>query len=162
MPPKTLERFRLAQDGPDAGFESALAELGTTGKRGHWIWYIFPQIEGLGTSPTAREYAIRDADEAADYLYDSVLRSRLLAVTRTIAEQLERGQSLEELMRSRIDAVKTVSSLTLFERVADRLRASNNEPDEYSAVANAAGRVLSLAEAQGHPRCRFTLQRLGG
>jgi uncharacterized protein (DUF1810 family) len=161
MPPDRLERFRSAQDHPAASFAVALAELETTGKRGHWIWYVLPQLEGLGASAAAREHAIHGAEEAAEYLRDPVLRARLLAIARVVADRLSSGWSLERLMGSRIDAMKTVSSLTLFERIATGAR-EGPEADDCAALANVASRVLAVAEAQGYPRCRFTLERLGG
>jgi uncharacterized protein (DUF1810 family) len=61
-----LTRFRRAQDG--GTYERALAELRAGRKSGHWIWFIFPQIAGLGQSPTSRLYAIASLDEACAYL----------------------------------------------------------------------------------------------
>jgi uncharacterized protein (DUF1810 family) len=160
MPLDTLERFRIAQERPGSGFAQALAELETTGKRGHWIWYVLPQLAGLGASPTAREFEIRDAEEAAAYLRDSMLRSRLVAIARVIVDRLEGGQSLELLMGSRTDALKTVSSLTLFGHVASGMR-GGPEADECAALADAAARTLAIAAVQGYPPCRFTLRQIG-
>src|SRR5690606_17445562 len=75
-----LDRFHSAQDSPDAGFDAALRELQAGRKRGHWIWYILPQLAGLGMSGMSQRYAIRDAQEAVAYLQDPVLRDRLLAI----------------------------------------------------------------------------------
>ena len=71
----SLERFHQAQAGRSAGYDTALAEIRAGGKRSHWIWYIFPQIEGLGHSSTARAYALRDLGEACAYLRDPILKS---------------------------------------------------------------------------------------
>ena len=157
-----LERFRDAQNGSYAGFENALDELRTGGKRGHWIWYIFPQISGLGSSSAAREFAIEDEHEAEEYLRDPQLASRLLAITRVVAEQLGgRGKSLHALMGSDIDAKKLVSSLTLFGQVAKTV--DRREGDETSRqIAEVADQVLAVAELQGYPPCAYTLQRLRG
>ena len=164
MTSNTLERFRLAQDCPnEANFASAMAELETTGKRGHWIWYVFPQIEGLGASLHSQLFAIHGREEAADYLRDALLRSRLLTISRVVADRLEGGRSLESLMGSAIDAQKTVSSLTLFEYVARSLQGGReklHESDECVAVADVAARVLAKAEEQGYQRCEFTLRSL--
>ena len=111
-----LDRFRDAQNSSDAGFESALDELRRGRKSGHWIWYIFPQIAGLGTSDAARTFALEGEEEAAEFLRDTELRSRLLTIASAVADQLRTGrtQSLRALMGSDIDARKVVSSLTLF------------------------------------------------
>ncbi len=154
-----LERFRTAQDSPHAGFDAALRELESGRKRGHWIWYILPQLAGLGMSETSRWYAIEDEREAVEYLQDPVLRDRLLAVVRVIADGLARGVPLSTLMGSGLDAQKAVSSLTLFGEVASRM--ANRGDASVAPVAEAAAPVLAAAEQQGYPRCAFTLRRLG-
>src|SRR5262245_10719770 len=106
-----LERFRTAQ-ASSAGFALALAEIRAGGKRTHWIWYVFPQLEGLGRSAAARRYAIRGEDEAAEYLRDPVLRARFLTISQAVAEQLRaQGTPLRQLMGADVDALKLVSSL---------------------------------------------------
>ena len=69
-----LDRFLNAQEG---SYETALDELQSGHKRSHWIWFIFPQIAGLGRSPTAQHYAIRSLDEAQAYLAHPILGARL-------------------------------------------------------------------------------------
>ena len=117
----SLERFHEAQANRWAGYDAALAEIRAGGKRSHWIWYIFPQIEGLGRSSMARDYAIRDLDETCAYLRDPLLRARYEEIAAAVSEQLVRGIRLEDLMGSRIDALKLVSSLTLFRAAAEQL-----------------------------------------
>ena len=73
--PHDLARFLSAQA---EDYETALAEIRAGRKRSHWIWYIFPQIDGLGSSPTARRYAIQSLDEARAYLAHPVLGPRLV------------------------------------------------------------------------------------
>src|SRR4029434_3048123 len=107
----SLERFHEAQANRWAGYDTALAEIRAGGKRSHWIWYIFPQIEGLGYSSTARAYALRDLGEACAYLRDAILRGRYEEISAAVNEQLNRGIRLEDLMGSQIDALKLVSSL---------------------------------------------------
>jgi len=155
-----LERFREAQSSERAGFAAALAELRSGGKQGHWIWYVFPQIEGLGTSGMTQAFAL-DEDEAAEYLRDPELRSRLLTITEVVADQLRSGRvsSLPSLMGSDIDARKIVSSMTLFAHVARRLHDVEGL-DAYAAVADVADDVLAIAAAQGYPPCAHTLRRL--
>lgn len=117
MSNKDLRRFQQAQDnGSPSVYNSAIAELARGRKTGHWIWFVLPQLAGLGHSEMAQRYGIAGLAEARAYLDDPLLRQRLEVVISVIGEQLRQpGQSLERLMGSDIDAVKTVSSLTLFE-----------------------------------------------
>jgi uncharacterized protein (DUF1810 family) len=156
-----LERFRLAQGEANSGFETALAEIRAGRKRSHWIWYIFPQLAGLGSSALSEMYAIDGPEEAAEYLKDPVLSQRLLTITTAVAERLSNGVPVAVLMGSRIDATKLMSSLTLFGYVASELQKS--QPHEtYVALAGAAEAVLKAGESEGYERCRFTLERLKG
>jgi uncharacterized protein (DUF1810 family) len=150
--PDTLDRFRSAQDRAGAGFATALAEIRAGGKRSHWIWYVFPQLAGLGSSPAARTYGLRDIDEATAYLRDPVLGPRLHTIARAAADKLGEGVPFETLMGSEIDVMKLVSSLTLFRGVAQR---AGDQP-----MVEVAEAILTVAEAAGHPRCRHTLERL--
>lgn len=147
-----MNRFRTAQDGP-TGFAQALAELLEGQKRSHWIWYIFPQLAGLGHSPMAEHFALKDAADAREYLEDAVLAARLEEITKVVHDQLERGIRLDVLMGAEIDAMKLVSSLTLFEAVA-------RQPGGDSGLAKAATAVLDRAGRDGFPRCAYTLARL--
>ena len=153
-----LERFVKAQDQPAAGFASALEEMRAGGKKGHWIWYVLPQLSGLGSSPMARLYGLDGVAEARAYLRHPVLSSRLLVMVRTIAEHAARGADLTTLMGSPIDALKLVSSLTLFGAVA-KLDAGEGDPSPLD-LARLAEQILTRAEAQGLPRCRYTLDEL--
>src|SRR5947207_3319995 len=108
----SLERFHQAQASRSAGYDTALAEIRAGVKRSHWIWYIFPQIEGLGRSSTARDYAMRDLGEACAYLRDPILRARYEEIAAAVSEQLVRGIRLEDLMGSRTDALKLVSKIS--------------------------------------------------
>jgi uncharacterized protein (DUF1810 family) len=111
-----LERFVAAQDGV---YESALAELRAGRKTGHWIWFVFPQIAGLGRSEMSRVYAIGSLAEARAYLAHPVLGPRLRESAAALLAT--HGQSAEAMLGS-IDAVKLRSSMTLF------LRAAPDEP----------------------------------
>ena len=110
--PFNLQRFIDAQQGV---FESALRELRRGRKTSHWMWFIFPQIEGLGYSATARHYAIRNGAEARQYLDHPVLGPRL----RECAEALLalEGRSADEIF-GYPDELKLRSSMTLFARVS--------------------------------------------
>jgi uncharacterized protein (DUF1810 family) len=157
----TLGRFKTAQDSPNAGYDSALAELRAGGKRGHWIWYIFPQIGGLGASGMSQMYALDGEEEAAEYLRNPELRSRLLTIAGVVADQLTSGKqkSLPVLMGSHIDAKKIVSSLTLFRHVAQKLH-EREGIDDCAALAKVADDVLTAAASQGYPPCAFTLRSI--
>jgi len=154
-----LERFRAAQDDRHSGFEAALAEIQTGRKRGHWIWFIFPQLAGLGVSSTSRTYAIRDVAEASGYLRDPLLCARLITMASAVEEHLSQGRRLEDLMGSALDARKMVSSLTLFEAVARDLHQAEGL-ERWRSLADSAERVLDAAERQGMARCPFTLAAL--
>ena len=112
--PFCLQRFIAAQD--TAGtYERALSELRAGRKRSHWMWFVFPQIAGLGNSPNARTYAISSLAEAKAYVADPVLGRRLLECTRALIEL--NGTSAVEIL-GEIDAVKLRSSMTLFASAA--------------------------------------------
>lgn len=155
-----LERFKRAQDDPHSGFAAALAELRAGRKRAHWIWYVFPQAAGLGSSEMSQIYGIEDVAEAMDYLRDPLLRDRLLSAAAAVREWQLAGVPLVRLMGAPIDALKLVSSLTLFESIAATLQAT--EPnDQYRRLADVSTEILNAAEAEGYPRCQHTLRFLG-
>ena len=104
-----LQRFHQAQKN---SYAAALAEITAGRKRSHWIWYIFPQIAGLGHSPTAEYYAISCLDEAREYLKDPVLKNRLEEISGRLLT-LE-SDDPEEVM-GYPDDLKLKSSMTLFE-----------------------------------------------
>ena len=151
-----LERFITAQ--ANGEFDTALAEMRAGRKRRHWIWYVLPQIAGLGSSHMSQTYAIRDRDEAVAYLRHPVLAARLLQITTAVADQVRKGVPVDHLMGSSIDAAKLVSSLTLFGRVARSL--STSPVDAHAALADLADEILTAAAAQGYPECGHTLSRL--
>jgi uncharacterized protein (DUF1810 family) len=107
-----LARFVEAQDGL---YPRALAELRAGAKRSHWMWFVFPQIAGLGRSETARFYAIRSAAEARAYLAHPLLGPRLVEATAAVVAAA--GSAVAIL--GAIDAIKLRSSMTLFAAVAD-------------------------------------------
>jgi uncharacterized protein (DUF1810 family) len=110
--PYDLNRFLIAQEGI---YDRALAELKAGQKRTHWMWYIFPQIDGLGYSPTAKHYAVKSLEEARQYLDHPVLGKRLLECTEAVLGI--RGGSVSEIF-GYPDDLKFKSSMTLFEKVA--------------------------------------------
>ena len=104
-----LSRFHQAQR---RDYAEALAEIRAGRKRSHWIWYIFPQIAGLGFSTTSQYYAIQNLDEAKAYLADPVLRERLLEISQAL---LDLPSSDPSAVMGYPDDLKLKSSMTLFE-----------------------------------------------
>jgi uncharacterized protein (DUF1810 family) len=109
-----LERFLRAQDAGGA-YERALSELRAGRKRSHWMWFVFPQLAGLGHSETARRYAIASLAEARSFLADSVLGPRLRKCAGALLGP-QRG-SADDILGG-VDAIKLRSSMTLFARAA--------------------------------------------
>ena len=107
-----LERFVNAQQGVYSG---ALAELRAGRKTGHWMWFVFPQIAGLGRSAMSQRYAIDSLAEARAYLEHPVLGARLRECAAAVL--VAPGPTAEEILGG-IDAVKLRSSMTLFHRAA--------------------------------------------
>jgi uncharacterized protein (DUF1810 family) len=112
--PYDLQRFVEAQA---PVFDRVLGELRAGCKQSHWMWFIFPQIAGLGRSATARYYAIRSREEAAAFLAHPLLGSRLAQCAGEV-EAVE-GRSARQIFGS-IDALKLHSSMTLFASVTDK------------------------------------------
>ncbi len=140
--PYGLKRFLAAQD--DAAiYARALGELRSGRKRSHWIWFVFPQIAGLGSSPMSQAYAIRSLAEARAYLDHPVLGPRLRECTEAL---LATDPSLTAAdILGPIDALKLRSSMTLFTRAAPdekiftsvlaRFYASNPDPETDSLLS---------------------------
>ena len=113
-----LERFVSAQE---TTYDRALAELRAGHRRSHWMWFVFPQIAGLGLSPTAQRYAIRDLAEARAYLGHPVLGPRLVECARALLGV--EGRSAEQIL-GYPDDLKLRSSMTLFAEAADEAEAA--------------------------------------
>jgi uncharacterized protein (DUF1810 family) len=116
--PHNLQRFVAAQDSGGT-YERAVAELRRGRKTSHWMWFVFPQIAGLGSSQMSRTYAIASLDEARAYLRHPVLGPRLLECARVVAAS---PTATAEDLFGGIDAQKLRSSMTLF------LRADPTQP----------------------------------
>lgn len=136
-----LARFVAAQQ---AAWFQAIAELRAGRKRGHWMWFIFPQIAGLGRSDMALLYAIADLAEARAYLEHPLLGPRLAEATDAILAHT--GRISAEALLGGIDAIKLRSSMTLFEAAA-----------EGEASARFAALLESFYDGERDPA---TLQRL--
>ncbi|PKW26125.1 DUF1810 domain-containing protein [Phycicoccus duodecadis] len=110
-----VERFVAAQDAGGA-YGAALGELRAGRKRGHWIWFVLPQVEGLGSSGMSQRYGLRGLDEAGAYLAHPVLGPRLLACVEALLAV--RGSDAEAVLGA-VDAMKLRSSMTVFSRAAE-------------------------------------------
>jgi len=108
-----LQRFVSAQE---TTYDRALAELRAGQKRSHWMWFVFPQIAGLGSSPTAQRYAIRDRAEARAYLDHPLLGPRLVECAEALLAV--EGRSAQQIL-GYPDDLKLRSSMTLFAEAAD-------------------------------------------
>lgn len=120
-----LARFITAQQ---AVYDRALAELRNGQKRSHWMWFIFPQIDGLGFSSTAKHYAIKSAEEACQYLAHPLLGPRLLECAEAVLAV--EGRSASEIFGSP-DDMKLKSCMTLFELVAGQDSIFGQVLDKY-------------------------------
>ncbi|MEV7132340.1 DUF1810 domain-containing protein [Arthrobacter sp. NPDC093128] len=114
--PFDLERFVLAQDAGGT-YQRALEELRNGEKQSHWMWFVFPQVAGLGQSPTSRKYAITSLAEAQAYLRHPLLGQRLVESANAVAAHT--GLSAVRIFGG-IDAQKLRSSMTLFLRAAPK------------------------------------------
>ena len=132
-----LQRFIEAQND---SYDQALKEIRNGRKLTHWIWYIFPQIKGLGFSYNSEYYGITSLQEAKDYLENELLRKRLFKITESLL--MHKGKDIESIMGD-IDALKLKSSMTLFDAV---------QPGSIF------GEVLD--EFYGGERCRRTLEKI--
>ncbi|MCF2738684.1 DUF1810 domain-containing protein [Bacteroides caecigallinarum] len=132
-----LQRFIEAQND---SYDQALKEIRNGRKLTHWIWYIFPQMKGLGFSYNSEYYGITSLQEAKDYLENELLRKRLFEITESLL--MHKGKDIESIMGD-IDALKLKSSMTLFDAVLP---------------GSIFGEVLD--EFYGGERCRRTLEKI--
>ena len=87
-----MERFIKAQENEYSGYQTALSEIRSGRKQSHWMWYIFPQIKGLGYSEMSKYYAIQSVEEALEYVKHPVLGKRLVEITEALLKLEENGQ----------------------------------------------------------------------
>ena len=120
-----LSRFIKAQE---TDYERALSEIRSGHKRSHWIWYIFPQIAGLGFSSTAQYYAIKDRKEAEGYLKNDLLRERLVEISEVLL--LLESNDAGDVM-GYPDDLKLCSSMTLFHEVAPEIDVFQEVLDKF-------------------------------
>lgn len=136
-----LDRFVEAQKLPYGSFEQALHEIQGGCKCSHWVWYIFPQLRGLGFSYNANFYGIADREEAVRYLRHPVLGARLREITNALLQH--RGSQPDAILGG-IDALKVCSCMTLFDAIS---------PNDLFAEV--------LAVFYGNKRCERTQAMLG-
>jgi uncharacterized protein (DUF1810 family) len=129
--PFDLQRFVDAQEAGGT-YAQALAELRAGAKRSHWMWFVLPQVGGLGRSPMAQRYAVSGLEEARAYLAHPVLGPRLVECARVLAGLA--GRSAEQVLGP-VDAVKLRSSMTLFATAAPDESVFGEVLDRYFAGA---------------------------
>ena len=114
--PFTLNSLQRFLDAQKNQYYIALREMREGSKRSHWIWFIFPQIQGLGQSPESKRYGISDLDQARAYRSHPVLGARLREITAEVLKHTD--SSIRTIMGGGIDVKKFKSSMTLFDAVS--------------------------------------------
>jgi uncharacterized protein (DUF1810 family) len=143
-------------DGYERDFERALREIRAGHKETHWMWYIFPQVDGLGSSPMAMQYAIHTRAEAEAFLTHPPLGPDYCELVDAVWQHaIGTGVSLHALF-GEPDKWKLVSSLTVFAAIA---RGLDPSPEREKLISQ-VDEVLDEAGAQGLPRCATTRARL--
>ena len=146
--PFDLQRFVAAQDAGGT-YDRATAELRRGRKASHWMWFVFPQVAGLGYSPTSRAYAISGLAEARAYLAHPVLSARLTECAGLLAGL--RDRTAEQIF-GEVDALKLCSSMTLFARAAPGEPVFRQVLDQYfGGVPDAASSEALLGRGRARP-----------
>lgn len=153
---KRLDRYHKAQNDNTYGYAHAFSEIQEGRKRSHWIWYIFPQLEILGKSPSAKLYGIKDFNEACDYLKDPVLFKRYFELIKLTEEKLK-SIPLSHLMGGFPDDRKFISSLTLFQATSNYLNSKEKDSqNKYHELYETCNRVFKQIARQGYSPCQQT------
>lgn len=152
-----LNRFHIAQQTGDT-YTKAYNEIVAGAKTSHWIWYIFPQIKGLGISGNTAYYSIENLQEACDYLQNKKLFDNYQEISRAVLQQLEKGIHVRTLMGGDIDARKLASSMTLFRLTASFMAKQGMNKEEYSALEECCDKILAKIKIQGYSPCKRTLE----
>ena len=158
-PDHGLVRFVRAQDqGDPTPFVTALRELQCGRKKEHWIWYVLPQLRGLGHSRHAHLYGIDGLTEAHSYLQHPILRCRYRECLAELVGHLSRGSSLGEILGA-ADAIKAISSITLFHQAeeAAALQDLNQDTELLLLMQQFFG---FMDRHEGVPPCQKTLHAL--
>lgn len=133
-------------------FAVAERELRRGRKETDWMWYVFPQWVGLGSSAESRRFGVASLEAAEAFLRHDLLRGNYRSVVAAVRKHLETGARLDEMF-GHLDALKCVSSLTLASEVNEQLSIADDLGDDLEAV-------LGLVERQGFMRCHQTLRWL--
>ena len=141
----TLQRFVDAQEG-DGMYAIALAEIRAGRKQSHWIWYILPNLRGLGYSETARFYAIDGQAEALAFYQHPLLGARLTEVAEAIVTALSAGQTLDGVFGD-VDAKKTIACMTLFQIIGTDT--AGEACAHHQRFQTAAQRIFVAGDAHG-------------
>ena len=136
-----LSRFIEAQE---QSYSAALAEIRAGRKTSHWIWYIFPQLEALGSSTMAKYYGIENLEEAKEYMANDLLRRRLLEISQAL---LELPKSDIEAVMGYPDNLKLRSSMTLFKLAEPNESVFQKVLDKYFA-GEADEKTIAMCEAK--------------
>ena len=151
----SINRFLKAQEGD---YDVALREIRAGRKQSHWIWYIFPQLKGLGRSSTSEYYGIRDLDEAREYLAEPILRKHLLEISEAL---LTLPSNDAEDVMGFPDNLKLRSSMTLFALVEPSCMVFQRVLDKFFG-GKRDKRTVELCEKNqrcvGHKQMRVMLQ----
>ena len=139
-------------EGYRESFDQALAEIRGGRKRTHWMWFIFPQVDGLGTSPTAVHYAIHSRAEADAFLADPTLGAGYRQLVDAVWTQVITNRVSIRTLFGAPDDHKLVSSLTLFAGVAADL----DDAEAWARFVEQANDILDQAETQHLSRCAVT------
>ena len=115
MEQKSIERFLKAQNATYYGYEQALAEIENGRKVSHWIWFVFPQMKGLGHSRMSEFYGIENREEAEDFLLNYTLNDRIHEISNALLQHI--GTPVNKIFGG-IDAMKVRSSMTLFDALS--------------------------------------------
>jgi uncharacterized protein (DUF1810 family) len=164
-------------------WEQAISELRNGEKESHWIWYIFPNVKGLGMSGNSIQYAIQSIEQGYAYLENDMLRNHLVEGLETIAQFLIKNsknpRSLQEIMGLKIDAIKIISCCVLFNGLVKRLLTTDEKNSislrsgkqvshqmtikiqrDYERIQTASQTILNIGLAQGYHPCQTTIQWL--
>ena len=157
----SLDRFIEAQDKLDM-YEKAIGELTDGTKKTHWIWFVFPQIRGMGSSRNSTYYGVEDMEEALDYLEHQILGPRYTEAVRIVHQKLLNERiSLLTLMGSELDCLKFTSSLTLFSAALNKLGRNNSLTDSNLERLERYIVELEASKMIGTFPCRITENILG-
>lgn len=115
MEQKSIERFLKVQNATYYGYRQALEEIENGRKVSHWIWFVFPQLKGLGHSRMSEFYGIEDREEAEDYLLNYTLNDRIHEISNALLQH--KGTPVNKIFGG-IDALKVRSSMTLFDALS--------------------------------------------